>query len=149
MERDDYTFILEIDNDETPNKKYQDRLLQIVTFCYVFAANSPFIIGDIYYSVADISCQDDQNTGIGLSLGSWLKISGVSHLIIIMLLFIKNTKIFNLIIFLPDLVWSILGFVMFVGFLEPSGTCSYSINTYMWFRILMGTIIRTSTIYFI
>ena len=120
----------------------------------VLALVLPFIFCDLYYAYNSISCQHNE-TPIGISLSTWLKVSGFSAVGVIstlILIFISisfcecgpNTHVplvplqwlYNLFSF----AWLIIGCVLFWRYLDQSGECGKDVSDYMWARLIIGLI---------
>lgn len=114
----------------------------------------PFIFCDLYYAYNSISCQHDE-TPMGISLSTWLKVSGFSAVGVIstlILIFIStalcecglNTNVslvpiqwlYNLFSF----SWLIIGCVLFWRYVDQSGNCGRDVSDYMWARLIIGLI---------
>ena len=114
----------------------------------------PFILCDLYYAYNSISCQHDE-TPIGISLSTWLKVSGFSAVGVIstlILIFIStacyeygpntNLKLVPIqwLYHLFSFAWLIIGCVLFWRYLDQSGECGRDVSDYMWARLIIGLI---------
>ena len=126
--------------------------------CLLIVILFPFTFCDLYYAFNSISCQNDP-TGIGFTLATWLQVFGFYIIGIVVFITICNLLSFKYECFviiiaimqyassLFSFAWIIVGCVMFWKYLEPSGNCSSDISNYMWTRLIIGLICIISTIF--
>lgn len=121
-------------------------------FCLV-VFGLPFIITDLYYSYSytdeclSQSIPSLPTLRIWLAVNGWVNLGFIIIVIGMTIVFIK-TKIYlnhltlcvNIITGCFGLAWLIIGSVLFWKYLQPNGSCSSSLSTYMWVRLIMGLI---------
>lgn len=109
-----------------------------------------FTIGDLYFAYNDYTCTFSwiTQTKLGINLGTWLKVSGFTSLLFMVIPIIglclgrlgsglmRIYQIFAGLYALFRFIWLILGSIIFWGYLSGTGACSHSLNTYMWINLI-------------
>lgn len=104
---------------------------------YITLAMIPFILLDLYYGYNEHTCSDlmISNTSISFPMRTWLKVSGYTNLLVVLipiLIYLLPTFgiTFALINILYTAVWGffrlawlVVGAIMFIGFLWPNNHC--------------------------
>jgi hypothetical protein len=125
-------------------------IILCATVCLVMFG-LPFIISDLYYSYSYTDPCLSQSIPSLPTLGIWLAVNGWVNLgflivVIIVLIFFMKEKIdinnltlyVNIITGCFGLAWLVIGSVLFWKYLQPNGSCSSSLSTYMWVRLIIG-----------
>ncbi len=119
----------------------------LVIFLLLFVF--PFLLGDLYFSNNHISCQNEK-TPVGITLSTWLEVSGYSifcQIILIgalMILFIRNldpgfyTGLFGVCYCIFSFVWLIIGCVIYWVYINPEKICDSYMTKYMTLRLTIG-----------
>lgn len=116
---------------------------------------TPFIVCDLYYAYNDTSCVNNviTNYNISFTLATWLKVNGWILVSIVSICLILGIVIccsptvgvilgslFALIIgFMGvfNLIWIIIGSIMFWGDLDKTKLCNKGLSDYMYARLII------------
>jgi hypothetical protein len=110
-----------------------------------------FIFCDLYYAYNSISCQHNINP-VGITLSTWLEVSGYSLLALSLISLINTLTIecsiscdgiYQMIIWIYrifSLSWLIIGCIIFWRYLEPYDFCHNNVSNYMWVRLIFGLV---------
>jgi len=136
----------------------EDRLLQlraakVCSSIMILIICIPIIFCDIYYSLTDVSCVNESPSYLDISLKIYLLLSGIINLILIIIaitiiIFIKDFSDKNdiaylltfgnsYISFIFNLVWNIIGSIVFWGYIYDNGTCKIEISTYVFISLII------------
>lgn len=121
---------------------------------YLTLAMIPFILLDLYYGYNEQTCTDlmIRNTSISFPMRTWLKVSGFTSMLVILIpILIYLLPTFGITFALINIVytavwgffrlaWLIVGAVMFIGFLWPNNHCEKTFSIYMWVNLVVGAI---------
>ena len=122
---------------------------------FIFFAVLLFIIGDLYFAYTDKSCTNTTitNTKIGFSLGTWLKISGYTNLLFLLVpivgfylvlcspSLIIAYMVLSMVYVFFRLIWVGLGAIIFWGFLWPHRVCNQGLTVYMWINLISSLVL--------
>ena len=132
---------------DDPSLKSKLCKLYWCTLISMLVLSSPFIIADLYFAYNDVSCQNIIIPYLRFTIGLWLKIDGFVFLGWSLIVFyiqlkqlIKNKRfiILNYIVKIFCLIWTIIGAVMFLKYLEPVNICNTVFSNYLWARLVLG-----------
>lgn len=129
----------------------------LLTACLLCLVALPFVIGDLYFAFENPKCVrlPISNTKISFNLSTWLKVNGLLSLMLMLLLLGLALAIwrttsnnyqhlfFGYLITLTftaafRICWTIVGAIMFWGFLYPS-RCESNLNAYMFATLIVGS----------
>ena len=129
--------------------------------CVILCASScvlifclPFIVADLYYAYSYGDTCLLQPIPSLPTLGTWLAVNGWVNLVFLVIVFgmtvffmkanINPNNIASLCAKILTgcfgLAWLIVGAVIFWKYLQPFSSCSSSLSTYMWVRLIMGLV---------
>jgi hypothetical protein len=146
------------DENIVDNKIVEKTLFKICFSLLVIVIMSPIIICDIYFGFSDTTCSSEKPHELEMSMKLYLIISGflgLSAMIIILIgtaffdqykisdlgicgLFCGTIGLLCIIIF--NLIWNILGAVVFWGYIYGNGHCDKSLSTYLFVSIIIKLI---------
>jgi hypothetical protein len=146
------------DENIVDNKIVEKTLFKICFSLLVIVIMSPIIICDIYFGFTDTTCSSEKPHELEMSMKLYLIISGflgLSAMIIILIgtaffdqykisdlgicgLFCGTIGLLCIIIF--NLIWNILGAVVFWGYIYGNGHCDKSLSTYLFVSIIIKLI---------
>jgi len=146
------------DENIVDNKIVEKTLFKICFSLLVIVIMSPIIICDIYFGFSDTTCSSEKPHELEMSMKLYLIISGflgLSAMIIILIgtaffdeykisdlgicgLFCGTIGLLCIIIF--NLIWNILGAVVFLGYIYGNGHCDKSLSTYLFVSIIIKLI---------
>ena len=136
----------------------EDRLLQlraakVCSSIMILIICIPIIFCDIYYSLTDVSCVNESPSYLDISLKLYLLLSGIINLIlvlltIVMIICLKNFDNKNDIAYLLtfgnlyiscvfNLVWNLIGSIVFCGYIYENGTCKIGVSTYVFISLII------------
>jgi|JI6StandDraft_1071083.scaffolds.fasta_scaffold19299_3 hypothetical protein len=121
---------------------------------FILLSFIPFIIADLYYAYNEETCglTPIVNTSINFPIRTWLKVSGYTSLMLLLLPILSLLvpicgsimwTIYGIYILLWSffrLAWIVVGGVMFVGYLWPNHLCASGFSTYMWINLVVSII---------
>lgn len=125
--------------------------LRIFKCCFsllIVIIMTPIIVSDLYFGFSDTSCSREQPDELEISLRLYLLVSGFTGLSA-MLSLIVGVCMFSeegilccsstimVIIALFNLIWNILGAIVFWGYIYGNGTCDKSFSTYMFVSLII------------
>jgi hypothetical protein len=143
--------------------KENTSIVDILKTLLVFIIGLPFIVTDLYYAYSSDSCliytiPNLPNLQTWLFIDGFFSIIGIVVTIIVIACFLQlNIAINNenvtiicmkIIFSFLNLLWMIIGSVIFWKYLEPIHSCSSSLSIYMWIRLMFG-LLSVFTICFI
>lgn len=136
----------------------EDRLLQlraakVCSSIMILIICIPIIFCDIYYSLTDVSCVNESPSYLDISLKLYLLLSGIINLIlvlltIVMIICLKDFDNKNDIAYLLtfgnlyiscvfNLVWNLIGSIVFCGYIYENGTCKIGVSTYVFISLII------------
>lgn len=138
-------------NVETSENKTSCCMMTCVVMC-IMIIGLPFIVADLYYSYSYADECLTQTIPDLLTLKNWLFVSGWTNLSFLSLALAAGIcavrtgmdtdnclfMFFRLSFSIFQLVWLILGAIIFWKYLEPTSSCSGSLSAYMWTRLILG-----------
>ena len=155
---------------KTHNFSDEDRLqqLKIVKICNsitILVICIPIIFCDIYYSLIDVSCSNKIPSYLDVSLKIYLLLSGFINLIlitfaIIMIIYVKEFGNKNDIAYLLNignlyiscifnLIWNIIGSIIFWGYIYYTGECKIGFSTYVFISLIIKLFVNFLSIFHI
>ena len=154
-----------VDNDLEKNQNDKTNIINCLKLIFVsilILVNFPIIFCDLYYAVNDKTCVNQKMEKLAVNMYDYLIVSGLYSLIItvISILFIlffidkmKNNEVttinfflFLFIISLFNVIWNIIGSLIFWNYMDNS-KCSNEVFNYL-FASLIIKLIFSSTILF-
>jgi hypothetical protein len=148
-----YEFHIHIDNSNISINKENTSCCDILKTLLVIIIGLPFIFTDLYYAYSPDSClvyniPNMPKLETWLFVSGWYSMTGIIITIIVFVSFLQlNIGINNnnlIIIYMKifcslfNLLWMIIGSVIFWRYLEPIRMCSNSLSIYMWIRLIFG-----------
>lgn len=140
----------------------EDRLLRLCLSLLVIVIMSPIIICDLYFGFTDKSCSREQPDELEISLRLYLIVSGfVSASALIMILsaitFVEPNRDYEsdpckmlfgscalccgaiglVCMAVFNLIWNILGAVVFWGYIYGNGNCNRTFSTYVFVSLII------------
>jgi hypothetical protein len=120
-----------------------------------------FAIADLYFAYQAEPCTYAwiSNTKLGFGLGTWLKVSGYTNLVFLLLPILSfflpslsNTiskihQLLSVFYIFFRFIWVVLGAIIFWGHLSNTGMCSQLLNTYMWINLIYSFFIILTMCY--
>jgi hypothetical protein len=152
----------------TSDYSEQEKLLRInvIKICsilIILLIAIPLIFCDLYYGLIDVSCIYESPSYLDISLKLYLLTSGFINLlltliILLLLVLIKNFDeinnktylltsfmLYTLCIF--NLIWSIIGSIVFWEYIYYDKICKISISTYMFVSLIIKLIVSSIFIF--
>lgn len=146
------------DENIVDNKIVEKTLFKICFSLLVIVILSPIIICDLYFGFTDTTCSSEKPDELAMSMKLYLIVSGflgLSGMIIILIgtaffdqykiselgicgLFCGTIGLLCMIIF--NLIWNILGAIVFWGYLYGNGDCDKTFSIYLFVSIIIKLI---------
>ena len=119
-----------------------------------------FAIADLWFAYNDYSCTLlIPNLKLGFGLGTWLKVSGYTNLIFLLVpiigFFLGSLgrplmiayMVFALFYTFFRFVWVVIGAIIFWGYLSNPPLCTSSLHTYMWINLIYSIFVLLAMCY--
>lgn len=122
----------------------------------------PLIICDIYYGFSNVSCVKEKPTNLDLTLKLYLLLSGFVNLLLLFIAIITIISINELddnniayiftignsyLCCIFNLLWNIIGAILFWGFIYESSVCRIDTSTYIFISIIIKLLLAFMFIY--
>jgi len=140
------------------------RVMKICILSILIIIYIPLIFCDIYYSLIDVSCVNEGTPYLDITLKLYLLLSGFINLIllitiIITIILIKDFENKSSIAYLLtlgnsyvsglfNLVWNIIGSLIFWGYIYNNGTCKIGLSTYIFISLMIKLLGSFLSIYY-
>lgn len=131
-------------------KLVEIRLLKICISLLIIIIMAPIIVSDLYFGFSDTSCSREQPDELEINLRLYLLVSGFTSLSTMILLifgacmfseervyiiYCGSAVMLALVMF--NLIWNILGAIVFWAYIYENGSCNISFSTYMFVSLII------------
>lgn len=150
------------------NIKIDQKIFKLCFTLLALVLMVPIIFCDLYFSFTKNSCSNEEPDELTINLKLYLLVSGFVgilslSIILILVNLIGKDKISNLgcifmscgiitllFIIIFNVIWNILGAIVFWGYIYGNGNCSKSFSTYLFVSLIIkfvGILFSTSKLY--